>query len=74
MDTSVNPVLQDGKTWKRPPSVQSLQDTQGPGLHRSQDWEWLRMWLSTEQFPTQKGHLTLGTRRSVDWLRGDMLD
>ena len=31
-------------------------------------------WLSTEQFPTQKGHLTLGTRRAMDWLRGDMLD
>jgi len=31
-------------------------------------------WLSTQQFPTQKGHVTLRTRRAMDWLKGDMLD
>ena len=31
-------------------------------------------WLSTQQFPTQKGYVTLRTRRAVDWLRGDRLD
>ena len=31
-------------------------------------------WLSTEQFLTQKGHVILGTRRAMDWLRGDLLD
>ena len=31
-------------------------------------------WLSTQQFPTRKGHVTLRSRRAMDWLRGDRLD